>query len=119
MAEGQPSIFQPVKSGVEAVKDWLGERGWLRGSNANEDFGQAAAELYALYKDAEDVDTANKGQGPTCKLDGYLDLSQFMADIRRSLGGWETAQGIKAIEAAAEGRTLIQSADHRRGRGDD
>jgi hypothetical protein len=119
MTEPQPSIFQPTKSGVEAVKDWLGERSWMRGTNANEDFGQASAELYALYKDAEDIDTANQGKGPTCKLDGYLDFLQFMADICRGLGGWETAQGTKAIEAAAEGRTLIQAADHRRGRGDD
>src|ERR1044072_7642011 len=106
-------VFQPVKSAVDAAKDWLGTRTWQRATNSNERFAQLATYLYALNQDAKALD--DLGAGVKCALPGMLQLAQFMAEIRAGLDGWETAQAIRAFEAAAEGKTVIQAAPQRRG----
>lgn len=113
-----PSIFQPTKTAVEAVKDWLGDRDWLRATNGNPAFSEAATYLWCLQQDAKAIDDLRVGDGPVCALPELLELAKVAADARRGLDGWETAQGIKAIEAAAEGRTTIQAQERRERRED-
>src|SRR5688500_6617777 len=101
-------MLAAVKGPVEAAKEWLGARSWLRGTNGSPEFSDAATYLYALAEDAKAIDAANQGKGaPSCALPGFVQLAKFMAEARAGQGGWETLQGIKAIEAAAEGKTTF------------
>lgn len=119
---------------------------WLRSTLGNPDFSQEATIYYALAADSQDIDAANgytvqdgkpvpgtrkvrriidgKPQlveltPPSCAVPQLQDLSQFIANALAGHGGWETEKGIKAMEAAAEGKAVYNFSDERsRGRSD-
>jgi hypothetical protein len=103
------------KTGVESAREWFGPRQWARGTNSTERFGDAITLLYGLHADSKAIDTENNGMGPGCELTELRELAEFMADVRAGIDGWETYHGIRALEAAVDGRTIVQNPALRRG----
>lgn len=51
---------------------------------------------------------------PICAIPALLDLAKFMGNALASHDGWETEQGIRALEAAVEGKVVVQQAADRK-----
>lgn len=83
---------------IEAFKEWWGERGDLRRTNGSPNRTRGQMTLRAI---ASDTDTlARYKANPDLKLPELQDLAKWLTDGWSGEGGWDTAQGIKGIEAA-------------------
>lgn len=83
---------------IEAFKEWWGERGDLRRTNGSPNRTRAQVTLRAIASDAETL--ARIKDNADLKLPELDSLAKWLADAWSGEGGWDTAQGIKGIEAA-------------------
>lgn len=100
---------------IEAFKDWWGKRSVLRRSNGTPNRTKAQLTILALQSDLDAWATLQATQDDPrndLRLGGLAKLSVWLIESQAGEAGWDTAQGIRGIEAATAVRqNMMAKAD--------